>query len=453
MEQGQAYDRGNEVDDFMLNPFSQQEVAKAIKLLNKAKACGFDTISAEHLCYASKDMSTLLCMLYNSIWEVEYIPRCFRIGMQVPLFKGKDACPLDPNSYRGITLLSIFNKVFEILIWRRLEPWWSEVEAVSGLQSACKKGMLCLNTAFLLKETVATSMEDNDQVYFAFFDVAKAFDSVWIEELFFQLWQIGVRGKTWRLLYCCYLDFWCVVRVQGHVSRWYQLKCGIHQGGYMSLIKYTAFINSILVALQRSGLCCSIGRIPSTPVGYADDLAACCLSERKLEGALRIVYRHGCTWLYSYNAKKSGVMVYGETMATNRHNAEVRKFKLGGEQVKEKLTYEHVGITTCLSDDDAEGVVGRLAKARRTLNANSGLGIRRNGLTVGTCSIIFRVVVVPIALFRSEIWILNDKSAKMIEDFQIYAGKKIHRLCIRSPNICSFFGLGWVRLERLTEIK
>ena len=28
--------------------------------------------------------------------------RCY----QIPLHKGKDTCPLDPNSYQGITLLS-----------------------------------------------------------------------------------------------------------------------------------------------------------------------------------------------------------------------------------------------------------------------------------------------------------------------------------------------------------
>ena len=140
----------------------------------------------------------------------------------------------------------------------------------------------------------------------------------------------------------------------------------------MSLIKYTAFINSLIILLKESGMCCSIGRIPSSPAGYADDLAACCTSERKMDGVLRIVYRHGCTWRYDYNAKKSGIMVFGETPRTNKHNAEMRNFRLGGDRVKERLTYDHVGVTACLYDDDASGIVGRIAKARRALNAISG---------------------------------------------------------------------------------
>ena len=259
-----------------------------------------------------------------------------------------------------------------MLIWRSLEEWWGEIGAVSGLQSACKKGLSCINTSFVLRESIATSREEHDE-YAAFFDVAKAFDSVWIDGLFYQLWDIGIRGRTWRVLYQCYLDFWCVACVQRHVSGWYQLKCGIHQGGYMSLIKYTAFINSLVVLFKDSGLCCNIRRIPSSPVGYADDLVACCLSERKLDGALSAVYRHSCKWRYAYNAKKSGIMAFGETPNANRHNADVRVFMLGRDRVRERLTYDHVGVTTSLYDGDEMGILARLSKARLALNAISGL--------------------------------------------------------------------------------
>ena len=221
----------------------------------------------------------------------------------------------------------------------------------------------------------------------------------------------------------------------------------------MSLIKYTLFIDSLIVILRESGLCCSIGRIPSSPVGYADDLAACCVSERKLDGALKVVYQHGCKWRYTYNAKKSGIMVYGETPRANKHNSEVRVFKLGSDRVRERTSYDHVGVTACLFDEDISGITGRLSKARRALNAISGLGIRRNGLSVYTCNVIFWSIIVPIALLGCEVWILNDKAVEAVEAFQVYEGKRVQRLFRRSPNVCAFFGLGWIRLERLIEIK
>ena len=119
--------------------------------------------------------------------------------------------------------------------------------------------------------------------------------------------------------------------------------------------------------------------------------------------ALGLVYRHGLTWRYQYNAKKSGIMVFGETRAANKHNTEVQHFSLGRDRVRERLSYDHVGVTLGLYEDDVSGVEGRLAKARRALNAISGLAIRRSGLSVETFCLVFWVIVAPIALFGSEL--------------------------------------------------
>ena len=55
-----------------------------------------------------------------------------------------------------------------------------------------------------------------------------------------------------------------------------------------------------------------------------------------------------------------------------------------------------------LYNDDILGVEGRLLKARRVLNAVSGLCICRNGLSVATCCIIFGVIDAAIALFTGK---------------------------------------------------
>ena len=118
------------------------------------------------------------------IRDLEYVPRCFRYGVQIPLFKGKDLCNLDPGNYRGITLLSTFNKLFEITLWNRLKEWWVDEEVISDLQGACKTGLSCLHTAFSLQEAIATSLEEGNKCFVAFYDVTKAFNSVWIDGLF-----------------------------------------------------------------------------------------------------------------------------------------------------------------------------------------------------------------------------------------------------------------------------
>ena len=166
-----------------------------------------------------------------------------------------------------------------------------------------------------------------------------------------------------------------------------------------------------------------------------------------------IVYRHGCTLRYEFNAKKSGVLVYGEDRKEHKHNVQHRAFRLGPAKVSERENYDHVGIRAIISDDDVSGIEERLSKARRTFNAVSGIGIRSNGLTMATCNVIFWTIVVPAALYGSEIWIMNAKAIAIIEAFQIYACKRIQRLYSRVPNAPALYALGWMRLERYIQVK
>ena len=51
-------------------------------------------------------------LVFNHVVNFEYVPTSFRVGIQIPLYKGKNLCSFSTDSYRGITLLNNFNKVF-----------------------------------------------------------------------------------------------------------------------------------------------------------------------------------------------------------------------------------------------------------------------------------------------------------------------------------------------------
>ena len=155
----------------MDKPFIIAEVQKAIDKLHFRKGSGYDGISSEHVKFAGPVLVRILTLLYNLVVSSEYIPVNFRRGVQVPLYKGKNQCVLDMNNYRGITLLTNFNKIFEILVWGRLETWWVGNGKISNLQGACRKGQSCIHTAFLLQETVSTALERHKSVFVAFYDV------------------------------------------------------------------------------------------------------------------------------------------------------------------------------------------------------------------------------------------------------------------------------------------
>ena len=94
----------------------------------------------------------------------------------------------------------------------------------------------------------------------------------------------------------------------------------------MSWMKYTIFINSLLVKFKEENICCKIVNISSTHLGYTDDVPTACLLKPKLDRAMDIGYAHVCTWRYELNAKKS-ILVLGENKTEHMCNAKYRIFK------------------------------------------------------------------------------------------------------------------------------
>ena len=118
--------------------------------------------------------------------------------------------------------------------------------------------------------------------------------------------------------------------------------------------------------------------------------------------------------------------------------------------MKEKNNYDQLEVN--VSGDDY-GINERLSKTWRTLNTLTGLGIRRCGLTVATCSVIFWSVVVPVALYGCKLWSLTGEHTLLLKSFQNYASKKNQRFYPRVPNACSLHSLGWIELDRLVHVK
>ena len=266
-------------------------------------------MTAAHLQNAGPNLIQLITKILNRTCELEYVPQNFKMGTQIPLYKGKNTCTLDQNNYRGITLLTSLNKVFEILLWGRMKDWWEGEQVISPLQGACQPGKSCVHSALALQEAISVGL-GTKKVLVTYLDVSKAFDGVWIDGLFYHLRQMGVVGRTWRMLYDTYQNFKCKVRIAGNYSDWYTMECGIHQGGVLSLLKYVAFIDPLLRSLEESRLGCQIANINVNPIGYADDMASACTSKANTDKSLSMIDAYAKKWRYAYNAKKSAVLVF-----------------------------------------------------------------------------------------------------------------------------------------------
>ena len=113
-------------------------------------------------------------------------------------------------------------------------------------------------------------------------------------------------------------------------------------------------------------------------------------------------------------------------------NSKSRIFKLGSERVPEKCEYDHLCVKTCLFDDSETRVKDKISKGRKTLNAASGLGIKRNELTVISCNLFFGAVVLPIVSFGCKLWTLSEPDKENLMSFQRNTGRWIQEFRKRS---------------------
>ena len=78
--------------------------------LKNNKTGGSDGLVGELLKYGGVGMVNLLHQLFKVVWREETVPKQWREGLIVNLFKKGDK--EDPGNYRGSTLLSVVSKVF-----------------------------------------------------------------------------------------------------------------------------------------------------------------------------------------------------------------------------------------------------------------------------------------------------------------------------------------------------
>ena len=105
--------------------FSIEEVEKAVHSLSKRKSPGHDGILNEHIIYAGHSVVKMLRILFNAMLKYEKVPTQWQTSILIPIYKGKGKSRSDPESYRPVSLIPCFSKLFEKLLLSRVNTYIS----------------------------------------------------------------------------------------------------------------------------------------------------------------------------------------------------------------------------------------------------------------------------------------------------------------------------------------
>ena len=134
---------------------------------------------------AGGDFHEVLCCTFNAIRDLEDVGHSITIGLIHNLFKSGKKDKQDTDNYRGITLLNVFGKILERIILESLLPKLAKAKILNSSQFAYQQNKSCITVRFVHQEAISHYIKRGCKVYCCFLDTSKAFDTIWIDGLFY----------------------------------------------------------------------------------------------------------------------------------------------------------------------------------------------------------------------------------------------------------------------------
>ncbi|KAI8433032.1 hypothetical protein MSG28_013899 [Choristoneura fumiferana] len=134
-------DRTNKIEPIkntiFMTPTNQQEVKKAINRLNNTNSIGHDGVCTKIVKICSEEIAGPLAYIFNLMFEQSKFPCHFKLSIIKPIYKKGDIN--DVSSHRPISIISIFSKISEILIYDRLYNFLEKFHILKNEQNGSKK--------------------------------------------------------------------------------------------------------------------------------------------------------------------------------------------------------------------------------------------------------------------------------------------------------------------------
>ena len=243
------------------------EVQDSVRSLNANKAPDEFGLVSEHLKYGLKPLLPLLVNIYNEIITSGIIPANFKSGIIHPIHKkGKD--PTSMDNYRGMTVTSVFGKLFEILLLTRMTDLNHNQ---SDLQYGFTKGLTPTMASLILSEAEADKKMRKQSLYIATLDTQKAFDVVDHTILLNKLYEEGINQKIWLIVQELYSGLTAKIKWKSVLGDSFKVFQGVRQGGVISTRFYKVYVNGFMIELRMNSLGKWIGYIYVGCPTCADD--------------------------------------------------------------------------------------------------------------------------------------------------------------------------------------
>jgi hypothetical protein len=236
-EGGGGRERVHEED---VHPLTRDEVNSAIDSLKRNKASDEGGMIAEILKCADKNspLREDIFQILDEVWRGRVCPKAWNSAVIIPLLKKGDTSIMD--NYRGIALQDIVEKIFALVLYKRLESI-VDPQIYEG-QFGFRKGRGTVDAIHMIRQVLESSHEYREPLFICFVDIVKAYDSVDRSILWDALADHHVPVTIIELIKALYYNTTAKVRVGDKYSDPFDLKIGVKQGDILSTLLFNIFL-------------------------------------------------------------------------------------------------------------------------------------------------------------------------------------------------------------------
>ena len=253
-------------------PLSPPEIRKVINNLSTGKSPGPDRLPNKFYKTFSNFTTTVLTEVFNESKQHGSLPPSCKEGLISVLYKKKDRD--DPRNYRPITLLNADYKILTRALTTRMNAAIKQI--VSKQQNGFVPDGFIAENIMLLKLIQAHVEDQDDDGFFIFLDMEKAFDRCAWEYLLEALPKVGFGDDFIdyiRLFYSHDSPPTRRVSMSGHTGDAFPLASGVAQGCPLSPLLFLIITESFTRSVQNDAeiVGIKIGDTAHKISQYADD--------------------------------------------------------------------------------------------------------------------------------------------------------------------------------------
>ena len=152
----------------------ESEVKQALESITMNKASGDDGIALELFQILKGDAVKVLHTICQQMWKTQQWPQDWKGSIFIPILKKGNAKVC--SNYRTIALISHASKVMLKILQARLQQDMNR--EIPDVQAGFRKGRGTRDQIAITRWIMEKAREFQKNIYFCFFDYAKAFDCV-----------------------------------------------------------------------------------------------------------------------------------------------------------------------------------------------------------------------------------------------------------------------------------